>query len=68
MKVMLRKADGKFMIYVAKKDLETTVVSSEKPACWGGKITLENGWVLEMPDLPEDTRLPLTVEARKLEG
>jgi nitrogen fixation protein NifT len=29
---------------------------------------LENGWVLEMPDLPEDTRLPLTVEARKLEG
>jgi nitrogen fixation protein NifT len=44
MKVMLRKADGKFMIYVAKKDLETAVVSSEKPACWGGKITLENGW------------------------
>ena len=68
MKVMLRKTDGKYMIYVAKKDLETTVVSSEMQACWGGKITLENGWVLEMPDLPEDTRLPLTVEARKLEG
>jgi nitrogen fixation protein NifT len=68
MKVMLRKADGKFMIYVAKKDLETAVVSSDKPVCWGGKITLENGWVLEMPDLPEDTRLPLTVEVRKLEG
>ena len=29
MKVMLRKADGKYMIYVAKKDLETAVVSSE---------------------------------------
>lgn len=68
MKVMLRKADGKYMIYVAKKDLETAVVSSDKSACWGGKITLENGWVLEMPDLPDDTRLPLTVEARKLEG
>ncbi|QQP91360.1 putative nitrogen fixation protein NifT [Skermanella sp. TT6] len=68
MKVMLRKSGGQFMIYVAKKDLETNVVSSEKPAIWGGKVTLENGWVLEMPDLPEDTRLPLTVEARKIEG
>jgi nitrogen fixation protein NifT len=66
MKVMVRKADGKFTIYVAKKDLETPVVSSEKPELWGGKINLENGWILELPDLPADTRLPITVEARKL--
>ena len=42
------------------------MVQQERPALWGGWIELANGWRLELPDLPENTRLPLTVEARKL--
>lgn len=66
MKVMVRKAGDQFTIYVAKKDLETPIVSVEREGLWGGKITLKNGWILELPEMPADTRLPITVEARKL--
>ena len=31
---------------------------------WGGLVTLANGWQLELPEMAEDTRLPITVEAR----
>lgn len=67
MKITIRKgADGTYEGYIAKKDLEAKVVQSDTPHVWGGLITLDNGWRFEMPDLPPDTRLPLTVEARKL--
>ena len=67
MKVTVRKeATGHYSIYVPKKDLEARVVSAEQPAIWGGKIELDNGWTLEMPDMAADTRLPVTVEARRL--
>lgn len=67
MKVMLRKsADGRLSAYVAKKDLEEPIVEMEKPDLWGGVVTLANGWKLELPDMAADTRLPITVEARKL--
>jgi nitrogen fixation protein NifT len=67
MKVMIRRsADGGLSAYVAKKDLEEPVVSMEKPGIWGGIVTLANGWKLELPDLAADTRLPITVEARKI--
>ena len=67
MKVTLRKeASGGHSIYVPKKDLEAQVVSAEIPTIWGGKIELDNGWTLEMPDLAADTRLPITIEARRL--
>ncbi|MBT3071009.1 putative nitrogen fixation protein NifT [Rhodomicrobium sp. Az07] len=67
MKVMIRKCtEGKLTIYVPKKDLEEPIVEMEKPEMWGGIITLGNGWRLELPDLPVDTKLPLTVEAKKL--
>lgn len=65
MKVMMRSAGGKLSAYVAKKDLEEPVVEQEKESLWGGWIKLGNGWVLELPDMPADTRLPITVEARK---
>ncbi len=69
MKVMLRKdAAGVYSVYIAKKDLEEAVVEMEKPGVWGGTVTLGNGWKFAMPDMPADTRLPLTVEARKLSG
>ena len=67
MKVMLRKnAAGVLSAYVPKKDLEEPVVSMDKPEMWGGIVTLANGWRLALPEMATGTRLPITVEARKL--
>jgi nitrogen fixation protein NifT len=67
MKVMIRRnAEGQLSAYVPRKDLEEPVVDQENPGIWGGSITLANGWRLQMPDLAADTKLPITVEARKL--
>ncbi len=69
MKVMIRKTpEGKMSVYVPKKDLEEPIVSMEKPEMWGGVVTLQNGWQLELPAMSPDTKLPITVEARKLAG
>ncbi len=69
MKVMIRKSsDGKISAYVPKKDLEEPIVSMEKPEMWGGIVTLQNGWQLELPQMAADTKLPITVEARKRGG
>lgn len=67
MKIMIRKdAAGVLSAYVPKKDLEEPVSSMEKPGMWGGMITLANGWRLELPEMAADTKLPITVEARKV--
>ncbi len=67
MKVMIRKSsEGQLSAYVAKKDLEEPIVSMEKPEMWGGKITLGNGWELELPAMGPGTALPITVEAKRL--
>ena len=66
MKITIRKGTSGYEAYVPKKDLEARVVESETPHVWGGIITLDNGWRFQMPDLEPETRLPLTVEARKL--
>lgn len=65
MKVMIRNADGQLTAYVPKKDLEEPIIEQEKETLWGGWVKLDNGWVLELPDMAADTRLPITVEARK---
>ncbi|HUV99882.1 MAG TPA: putative nitrogen fixation protein NifT [Gallionella sp.] len=67
MKIMIRKnAAGALSAYVPKKDLEEPISTMEKPGMWGGVITLANGWQLELPDMAADTRLPITVDARKV--
>jgi len=67
MKVMIRKAaTGELTAYVAKKDLEEPIVAMDKPDMWGGTVTLGNGWRFALPEMAADTRLPITVEARKL--
>ena len=67
MKVMIRRnSEGQLSAYVPKKDLEEPVVAQENPGLWGGTITLANGWMLQMPVMPPETSLPITVEARKL--
>lgn len=68
MKIMLRKTGDSYSVYIAKKDLEEKVVTMEKPEVWGGTVTLANGWVFQMPDMAADTRLPISVEARRLES
>ena len=66
MKVMIRRnAAGALSAYVPKKDLEEPIVSMEHSAMWGGRVTLANGWQLELPAMPADTKLPITVDARK---
>lgn len=68
MKVMIRKdAAGGLSVYVPKKDLEEPVVAQEHAQLWGGSVTLANGWRLALPELAADTRLPVTVEARRLD-
>jgi nitrogen fixation protein NifT len=67
MKIMIRRnAQGQLSAYVPKKDLEEPIVEVEKAEMWGGNITLANGWKLELPVMAADTKLPITVEARKL--
>ncbi len=66
MKVMIRRSAGVLSVYVPKKDLEETVIAQEHESLWGGWVRLKNGWTLIMPNIPVDTRLPITVNARKL--
>ena len=67
MKVMIRKdSKGTLTAYVPKKDLEEPIIAMDKPGMWGGLVTLANGWQLDLPAMPADTALPITVEARRL--
>lgn len=66
MKVMLRKnTAGHLVVYVAKKDLEEEVVKEVEEE--DNKIfTLANGWELSIAKVDFPTKLPQTVEARRL--
>ncbi|MEM5332010.1 putative nitrogen fixation protein NifT [Paraburkholderia sp. JHI2823] len=69
MKVTIRKDDnGVFKAYVRKKDLEEPIVYIDGAQLWGGRITLANGWQFQLPELADDTTLPVTVEARRVSG
>ncbi len=68
MKVMIRRDGDALSAYVAKKDLEEPIVACERPSLWGGWVELANGWRLALPEMAEDTALPITVNARKLGG
>lgn len=65
MKVMIRSTPKGLSVYVPKKDLEEAVVEQEKEALWGGFVRLRNGWVLDLPEMAAETRLPITVVAKK---
>ncbi|MBB4276606.1 putative nitrogen fixation protein NifT [Rhizobium mongolense] len=66
MKVMIRRSSAGLWAYVPKNDLEEPIIKVENEALWGGAITLGNGWRLALPDMPRDTRLPITVKARRI--
>ncbi|MDA9392405.1 putative nitrogen fixation protein NifT [Bradyrhizobium ottawaense] len=66
MKIMIRRSpDAGLSIYVPKKDLEEPIVESEYETLWGGWIKVANGWVLDLPEMASDTRLPITINAKK---
>lgn len=67
--VMIRRNEsGKLSFYVAKKDLEETVVSLEydSPEKWGGEVELADGskYFLDLLDSPP--KLPITLRAKRL--
>lgn len=64
MKIMIRRSASGLSIYVPKKDLEEAIVEQQNEALWGGWIKLKNGWVLELPEMAIDTKLPVTVNAK----
>ena len=68
MKVTIARRGESLSAYVATKDLEETIVDVERPELWGGWVELSNGWRLGLPDLAPETPLPITVEARRLDG
>jgi nitrogen fixation protein NifT len=68
MKVMIRCTDSGYAAYVPKKDLEEPIVAQEHAALWGGWVKLKNGWMLDLPEMAPETRLPVTVNARKRGG
>lgn len=66
--VMIRKNEsGQMTLYVAKKDLEETVVSIEHdtPEKWGGQFTLADGSAYYIEPLAEPPRLPITLRAKR---
>ena len=67
MKVILSRNDaGHLSVYVPKKDLEEEVVTQTNGE--EGKIlTLANGWQLAFKNLDDDTKLPQTLQAKRLE-
>ncbi|MBH5371181.1 putative nitrogen fixation protein NifT [Bradyrhizobium glycinis] len=66
MKIMIRRSpEAGLSIYVPKKDLEEPIVESEYETLWGGWIKVANGWVFDLPQMASDTRLPITINAKK---
>ena len=66
--VMIRQNDaGQLTLYIAKKDLEDTVVSVEyeDDDKWGGKFTLADGSSYYIEPMDERPRLPITIRAKR---
>ncbi|MCW5698302.1 MAG: putative nitrogen fixation protein NifT [Rhodospirillales bacterium] len=68
MKVTIGRRGDALSAYVAKKDLEEIIIDMERPEIWGGWVDLANGWRLGLPEMAAETRLPITVEARRISG
>ena len=68
MKVMIRRSASGLSAYVPKKDLEEPIVATKLKSLWGGWVKLKNGWTLDLPEMAAQTKLPITVNARKRGG
>jgi len=68
-KVMLRRNEtGAMTLYVAKKDLEETVVSIEfdTPTMWGGEVELADGTKYFLDPVERVPNFPITLRAKRL--
>lgn len=68
--VMLRHDDsGKLLFYVAKKDLEETVVSVETDTteAWGGEVTLGDGSKFYVEPMSPRPAFPTTLRFRRMD-
>jgi nitrogen fixation protein NifT len=66
--VMIRQNEqGELSLYIAKKDLEESVVSLEfnQPDKWGGEVELGDGSRYYLEPLAEPPRLPITLRAKR---
>lgn len=66
--VMLRKgSDGKLSFYVAKKDLEETVVSVERDDSdtWGGTVELSDGSKYYVDPMSPPPEFPTTMRFKR---
>lgn len=66
--VMLRKgSDGKLSFYVAKKDLEETVVSVERDdsEAWGGTVELSDGSKYYVDPMSPPPKFPTTMRFKR---
>jgi len=67
--VMIRQNEtGALVFYVAKKDLEETIVSLEQegPEGWGGEVELADGSRYYLEPLDEPPKLPISLRAKRL--
>ncbi len=67
--VMIRQNEtGALVFYVAKKDLEETIVSLEHegPESWGGEVELADGSRYYLEPLDEPPKLPISLRAKRL--
>lgn len=66
--VMIRRnADGNLLFYVAKKDLEASIVSVEKDDTneWGGEVQLDDGSVYYIDPISPPPDFPTTLRFRR---
>lgn len=68
MKITIARRGEELSVYMAKKDLEEHIVAIERLELWGGWIELANGWRLALPEVAGAIRMPVTVNARRLDA
>ncbi|MBI5588037.1 MAG: putative nitrogen fixation protein NifT [Deltaproteobacteria bacterium] len=67
MKVMVRSVNGGLSVYIPKKDLEARIIATDPAYAFGGTVELEGGAKLFIDPMDVMPRLPLTVNAKKVE-
>ncbi|WP_096085047.1 putative nitrogen fixation protein NifT [Agaribacterium haliotis] len=66
--VMIRRnSDGNLSLYIAKKDLEASIVALEHSSAeqWGGRVELADGSFYYLEPIAEP-KLPITLRAKRL--
>ena len=69
MKIMIRRLRRRgFRSMCRRRISRSRSWSRNAKSLWGGWIRIANGWILDLPEMAADTRLPITINARKRGG